>query len=262
MPDTDAEQPIETTAIVVQDQREVLMRGANDAARRSDTANLLATVKRVVARKGATVTLPNARDKYLLVDTWRAVGAACGVFACTIGDGVWYDDPLTGKPAYRVTVEARYGDVVVGTATGTCSSGETIGKQNKLRWSEAHAVEAMAQTRGTSRALRNALGWLVDEVDGYSATAAEELPAEALQGARRSGNTRPQAQAARNDEGGGNGGGGTLNAANTERMTEQARKLQDDGNTAAFDALVQTADRMGLTWNADGEDGGVFEAKE
>ena len=200
---------VETTALVITDPREVVMRGKDDAARKADTENLLATVERIIGRDGATMEM--GQTNYLLVDTWRAVGAAAGVFACTVdGSGVWFDDPLTLRPAYRVTVEARYSGQIVGVATGTCSSGETYAKTGKLRWSEAHQVEAMAQTRASSRALRNALGWLVDEVEGYSSTAAEEMSAAnetaadarraARPGARRRRTPAEAADAAAEDE--------------------------------------------------------------
>ena len=204
MPD----EPIETTAVVVRDAREVLVRGADENARREDTNNLLDTVKRILEGENATVKLQG--KAYVTADTWRAIGANAGAFACATGIE-WIEDPMTKKPACRAHVEVRYDERLVGSGFGLCSSGEqqTLYRDSKKgekgtvvdRWEDAHAVEAMAQTRATGRALRNAVGFLVDAVKGYETTPYEEMPPmenepAALQAAARPGaRRRRQSQA-------------------------------------------------------------------
>jgi hypothetical protein len=74
---------------------------------------------------------------------------------------------------WEVCVDVVRNGTVVASAVGLCSRTEG-------RWCDAdeYAVQSMAATRATSRALKQAAGWVVS-LAGYSATPTEEMPRSA-----------------------------------------------------------------------------------
>jgi hypothetical protein len=105
--------------------------------------------------------------RHVLVEGWTLLGSMLGVFPVC----VWTHKLEDGWEA-RVEARTRNGDVV-GAAEAECLRSEP-------RWKNAddYAIRSMAQTRATSKALRQPLGFVV-ELAGFNATPAEEMPSTA-----------------------------------------------------------------------------------
>ena len=138
-------------------------------ARATRTADALAEV----INKRKLYQVINDR-KYVLVEGWTLLGSMMGVFPRTV-----WTHPIAaldgdGK-SYEVGFEARVEAVtsaglVVGAAEAQCTHDEKMWKNR-----DAYALRGMAQTRATSRALRQPLGFVL-KLAGFEATGAEEMP--------------------------------------------------------------------------------------
>jgi hypothetical protein len=104
--------------------------------------------------------------EHVNIEGWRLLGAMLGVFSRTVS----VDEVDNGWRA-RVEVCTLDGQIV-SAAESECLRGE-----RKWRNADDFAVMGMAQTRAASRAFRQALGFVV-ELAGYSATPADEMPAD------------------------------------------------------------------------------------
>lgn len=131
-------------------------------------------MKDVLKNQGLTKRIGD--KDYVLVEGWTLVGSMTGIFPVT----VWtrelpYPDEMNTMPGrqwgYEARVEARWKGEVVGAAEAMCTRGEKM-------WAgrDDYALRSMAQTRATSKALRQPLG-MVATLAGYQATPAEEMPA-------------------------------------------------------------------------------------
>jgi hypothetical protein len=117
---------------------------------------------RVIRNQKLSVHI-NSRE-HVLVEGWTLLGTMLGVFPVLswtrrLDDG------------WEARVEARtLAGAVVGAAEGECLRGER-------RWAKAddYAIRSMSQTRATSKALRQPLGFVM-QLAGFDATPAEEMP--------------------------------------------------------------------------------------
>lgn len=114
---------------------------------------------------------------HVLVEGWSTCGAMLGLTAACV-----WSRPI-GAPSndkghdWEARVEVRTLDGrVIGAAEAMCTRKERTWAQR-----DDYALRSMAQTRATSKALRGPLGFIVT-LAGYSATPAEEMPADASHG--------------------------------------------------------------------------------
>ncbi len=110
------------------------------------------------------------RKRHVLVEGWTLLGSMLGVFPVC----VWTHKLEDGWEA-RVEARTRSGEVV-GAAEAECLRSESMWKSR-----DDYALRSMAQTRATSKALRQPLGFVV-ELAGFNATPAEEMPGEPRRG--------------------------------------------------------------------------------
>lgn len=106
------------------------------------------------------------RDRqHVRVEGWTLLGSMLGVFPIAVSSR-----QLPEGGGYECRVEARtLQGHVVGAAIASCT-------RDEQRWSGAddYALQSMAQTRATSKALRLPLGFVM-ALAGYDATPAEEM---------------------------------------------------------------------------------------
>lgn len=107
--------------------------------------------------------------QYLEFGDWQTLGR---FFGATVGTE--WTQPIVDTANKIVGFEAR---AVVYQNGVIISSAEARCMRSEKRWGTAdeYAVNSMAQTRASAKALRNAFGW-VAELKGYSSTPAEEMP--------------------------------------------------------------------------------------
>lgn len=127
-----------------------------------ETANLL---KRVVIERGLSV---NVQGKaHIVVEGWQLLGAFNGVSAVVVETVA-----LPDGAGWKATVEARRASdgAVLGRADAICTRSER-------QWAkrDEYALLSMAQTRATSKSLKQCLGHIVN-LAGFQTTPAEEMP--------------------------------------------------------------------------------------
>ena len=106
---------------------------------------------------------------YVRVEGWTLLGSMLGVFPVC----VWTKQVEGG---WEARVEARtINGIVVGAAEAQCTRTESTWAQR-----DDYALRSMAQTRATSKALRQPLGFVV-AMAGYETTPSEEVPHEGFQ---------------------------------------------------------------------------------
>lgn len=128
-------------------------------ARATETANALSAV--VKAKK---LTVRIGPSDHVRVEGWTLLGTMLGVFPVC----VWTHKLEDG---WEARVEARtLAGLVVGAAEAQCTRSEQT-------WSrrDDYALRSMAQTRATSKALRQPLGFVMT-LAGFNPTPAEEMP--------------------------------------------------------------------------------------
>jgi hypothetical protein len=117
---------------------------------------------RVIRNQKLSVRI-NSRE-HVLVEGWTLLGTMLGVFPVLS----WTRRLEDG---WEARVEARtLAGATVGAAESECLRGER-------RWAKAddYAIRSMSQTRATSKALRQPLGFVM-QLAGFEATPAEEMP--------------------------------------------------------------------------------------
>lgn len=118
--------------------------------------------------------------RYLQVEGWQFIGSQFGLVPGT----EWTrkmtkaDSGVDGWEARVVITHLESGNVV-GSGESMCDRGEETRKRNgdlHRQWEDApeYAIRSMAQTRATSRAFRNIVGWAA-KAGGFAATPAEEV---------------------------------------------------------------------------------------
>lgn len=160
------EEPLEPTALVpvAPIKREIVMEGDPEAQLEFATKAANALMK-VVSQKPKPVMIRG--KQYLEYGDWQVLGRFYGATV----EIEWTHKLDNGYEA-RALVK-RNGEII-SSAEGMCT-------RDEQRWGDAdeYAVRSMAQTRTAAKALRNAFGW-VAELAGYSATPAEEMPAQVM----------------------------------------------------------------------------------
>ena len=110
--------------------------------------------------------------EHVKAEGWTLLGTMLGVFpVCT------WTKPVHGDQGWEARVEARtLAGSVVGAAEAECLRSEKEWGPNptKGRMRDDFALRSMAQTRATSKALRQPLGFIV-KMAGFDATPAEEM---------------------------------------------------------------------------------------
>ena len=131
-------------------------------------ATRLATALAEVIHKQKLFTVIQGR-KYVTVEAWILLANMLAVNPVVVWSKPVEDHE--GAPGWEARVEVRnMQGVLIGSGEAMCTRSEkTWGSRDDF------ALRAMAQTRATSRALRNPLGFVV-KLAGYEATSAEEMP--------------------------------------------------------------------------------------
>ena len=109
-------------------------------------------------------------NEHVRVEGWTTLGALVGVFPVTAWTKRLVDDRGNFE-GFEARVEAHTRDgSIVGAAEARCTRWED-------NWAkrDEYALQSMAQTRATSKALRMPLGFIV-ELAGFNPTPAEEMP--------------------------------------------------------------------------------------
>lgn len=121
---------------------------------------------------------------YVRVEGWTLLGSMLGVFPV-----LEWTRPI--EKGWMARVEARtLNGQLVGAAEAQCTKDERNWKSR-----DDYAIQSMAQTRATAKALRIPLGFVM-ELAGYNATPAEEIPFES--GTEQQAGTTSNSKAGRN----------------------------------------------------------------
>jgi hypothetical protein len=130
--------------------------------RATEYANALAPV---IEKRKLAVSIQGR--KHVLVEGWTLLGSMLGVFPVL----AWSRELENG---WEARVEAKTLDGrTVGAAEAMC-----LRSERSWATRDDYALRSMAQTRATSKALRQPLGFVIS-MAGYSATPAEEMLIEA-----------------------------------------------------------------------------------
>ena len=128
------------------------------------SARIADSLASVIRQQKLAVTISGR--EHVRVEGWTLLGTMLGVFPVC----VWTRKTDDGWEA-RVEARTRDGSVV-GAAESQCSRSEGTWKSR-----DDFALRSMAQTRATSKALRQPLGFVMG-MAGFEATPAEEMPAD------------------------------------------------------------------------------------
>jgi hypothetical protein len=167
------EKAMETT-IPAHSQEIVLFSGDPAEKRRQmeETAQIIAEP----VRQRHTVKI--GQGEHVRVEGWTMLGALLGVYPIVVWTKPIYgrDDDPTQPFGWEARVEARTRQgQLVGAAEAECLRSEANWKGR-----DDYALRSMAQTRATSKALRQPLGYVIT-LAGFDATPAEEMPNSAFQ---------------------------------------------------------------------------------
>jgi hypothetical protein len=122
-----------------------------------------------IVRVKKLATSISGRD-HVRVEGWTLLGSMLGVFPVTVWTREMRDDDGTQR-GWEARVEARTRDgSIVGAAEAECMRSEKTWRSR-----EDYALRSMAQTRATSKALRQPLGFVMT-LAGFDPTPAEEMP--------------------------------------------------------------------------------------
>jgi len=211
----------------------------NDPVQVLERATAVAVPLAEVVRKQGLVTNIKGRE-HVRVEGWTLLGSMLGVFPVC----VWTRELDKG---WEARVEARTRDgAVVGAAEAMCTTDEGTWKNR-----DSYALRSMAQTRATSKALRQPLGFVM-QLAGFEATPAEEMPsgaaeshAEAIREPAPPPEPDPKAEARKA-------------ASRLQRMRVKIEKLCQDADKGRNDQRIERAVKAGeepqllppgTTWN-------------
>ena len=161
-----AEEIIEGELVPYEPPAPVGLFGTNDPAGVVEAATRAAKpLAKVVDDQKLWVQI--GQSKHVRVEGWSLLGSMLGVFPVT----VWSRKIEGEDPGWEARVEARTRDgAVVGAAEAECLRSESTWKNR-----DDYALRSMAQTRATSKALRQPLGFVM-QLAGFNPTPAEEMP--------------------------------------------------------------------------------------
>jgi hypothetical protein len=137
--------------------------GTNDPAEVVEAARRAAAPLVDVIRS-QKLSVKIGQSEHVRVEGWTLLGSMLGVFPVC----VWTRQMEDGWEA-RVEARTRAGEVV-GAAEAECLRSENTWKNR-----DDYALRSMAQTRATSKALRQPLGFVM-QLAGFNPTPAEEMP--------------------------------------------------------------------------------------
>jgi hypothetical protein len=145
------------------------------------TSNPVEVIERASAIAGSLAQIIADRKLYadikgrrhVLVEGWTMLGSMLGVFP--VLEEIKHVE-IDGVGGWEATVNAqtRHGEII-GRASALCMRNE-----GQWRMRDEYALQSMAQTRATGKALRLPLGFVM-QIAGYDATPAEEMRAAAKQ---------------------------------------------------------------------------------
>jgi hypothetical protein len=172
-----------------QPQNTVSLFGTNDPAEVVNAARRAAVPLVDVIRK-QKLSVKIGPSEHVRVEGWTLLGSMLGVFPfCEWTRPIERDGQHFGWEA-RVVARTRSGELV-GAAESQCTrdenqwSWEPTGKDGrKLSARDDYALRSMAQTRATSKALRQPLGFVM-QLAGFNPTPAEEMPREEKRSAQK-----------------------------------------------------------------------------
>ena len=151
------------------------------------SVELADTLAKVLRDKNLIVRI--GQSEHVKVEGWTFCGTMLGVFPVTE-----WTRRTEHEDGWEARVEARtLSGAVVGAAEAECLRSEKqwsytptnkYGKELDPR--DDYALRSMAQTRATSKALRQPLGFIVT-LAGFESTPAEEMPAQPIQETRSEG---------------------------------------------------------------------------
>jgi hypothetical protein len=163
-----------TEVAVVEHGQSVTLFGTDNPVEVIERSGLVATALADLIEQRNLYAVIGGR-KHVLVEGWTMLGSMLGVFPVMVACEAVVIDGVHG---FEATVEARTrSGEVVGRASALCLRSERTWKSR-----DAYALQSMAQTRATSKALRLPLGFVM-QIAGYDATPAEEIRAERQQAA-------------------------------------------------------------------------------
>ncbi len=151
-------------------RQQVTLFGTNDPEEVVAAATVAAKpLAQAVREQGLVVQI--RKGEHVRVEGWTMLGSMLGVFAVADGDPEPVE--IDGAFGFKASMKAvtRSGDVV-GGGTSYCMRSES-----DWRNADVYALAGMAQTRATSRALRQPLGFVM-KLAGFSPTPAEEMPSQ------------------------------------------------------------------------------------
>jgi len=155
--------------LVVADHGAVIQPLENPAGFVSGYVAIADELSRVIRDKKLTSQI-SGKD-HVRVEGWTLLGSMLGVFPVTA-----WTRPIEidgARVGWEARVEARTRDgAVIGAAEAECLRTESLWKSR-----DDYALRSMAQTRATSKALRQPLGFVMT-LAGFEATPAEEMPAD------------------------------------------------------------------------------------
>lgn len=142
----------------------------------ANIADVLDEVRWILGWPGATMRLRDANgllssEVYLTSGCWRAVGSFLGLHALPRGDIEQHKDELTGDVFCTHTCDAlNFRDELIASVTAACSTSEKLGSSNISRWSELFQLVEIVQQRADVQAMHAAIGFLIEQIDGHSAS--------------------------------------------------------------------------------------------
>lgn len=139
--------------------------GTNDPAEVVNAARRAAVPLVDVIRK-QKLSVKIGPSEHVRVEGWTLLGSMLGVFPICV-----WTRPLEDGWEARVEARTRAGEVV-GAAESECLRSEKTWANR-----DDYALRSMAQTRATSKALRQPLGFVM-QLAGFNPTPAEEMPRE------------------------------------------------------------------------------------
>jgi len=189
--------------------------------------------------KARNLSVKIGQGDHLKIEAWTFLGGSCGVFVRPLPPPgglvpIVENGEKIGYTAYAEVVDVKTGQIVC-AGYGQCyADEEDYSKKRKdwySRWKNAkhdvvwHSVSSMAQTRAASKALSNALRWLV-ELAGFSGTPYDEM----------------QQQMAQRPSYGQKGASKPRQQQTTQQSTQPStayRNQQQGGETPSPDGLLQ-----------------------
>lgn len=158
----------ESGQVVSAPENAINLFGVADPVAVIEQASKVATALSDVVRARGLIARISNKD-YPQVEAWTLLGSMLGVFPVTEWSRELKDEAgrVLGWEA-RVEARTRAGDIV-GAAEAECRFSE-----RRWKTADSYAVRSMAQTRATSKALRQPLGFVM-QLAGLQATPADEM---------------------------------------------------------------------------------------